>query len=300
MLNVSVAQAGSVLFDTPATLARIEDLCRRAAAHNAQLLVLPEAMLGGYPKGLTFGATLGNRTDEGRQLFLRYSNAAIQCPGPETEHLAALARELNLHIVLGAIERHGDTLYCTALVVAPHRGLILKHRKLVPTGTERLIWGQGDGSTMQVVDTDIGRIGTAICWENYIPLYRQHLYNQGVQLYCAPTVDAREIWQTSMRHIACEGRCFVLSACQQLRPTDWPPDLRSSSSGSAGGGSIDGRSLIVAPDGTLLAGPAAEPDLLFAQLDLDDITRGKFDLDVAGHYSRADIFHFHAVQLQAR
>jgi nitrilase len=287
MLRVSVAQAGSVMFDTAKTMERVEGLCRRAAASGARVLVLPEAMLGGYPKGMTFGATVGNRTAEGRDLFLRYSNAAIRCPGPETEQLAALASELRLHIVTGVVERGGSTLYCSSLVIAPDRGLILKHRKLMPTGSERLLWGSGDGTTMQVVETEIGRIGTAICWENYMPLYRQHLYDQGVELWCAPTVDAREIWQTSMRHIAYEGRCFVLSACQKLSKSDWPMDMQET------GGEIDGRSLIVSPMGEILAGPRAEDELLFADLDMDDIQRGKFDLDVAGHYSRPDVFTFY-------
>jgi len=288
MLKVAVAQAGSVMFDTLRTMERVEMLCRKAAAQSAQLLVLPEAMLGGYPKGLAFGATVGNRTDEGRELFRRYMEAAIRCPGPETEQLESLARELNLYIVTGAVEREGNTLYCISLVITPDGGVVAKHRKLMPTGSERLIWGFGGGDTMQIVQTDIGRIGTAICWENYMPLYRQHLYNQGVELWCAPTVDAREMWLTSMRHIAYEGRCFVLSACQQLVTSDWPADLHGI------GGEINGRSLIVSPRGELLAGPVAEPDLLFADLDLDEIQRGKFDLDVAGHYSRPDIFRFEA------
>jgi nitrilase len=158
----------------------------------------------------------------------------------------------------------------------------------MPTGSERLIWGLGDGSTMQVVDTELGRIGMAICWENYMSLYRQHLYNQGVQLWCAPTVDAREIWQSSMRHIAYEGRCFVLSACQFLAKDDWQQDLREA------GGEIDGRSLVVSPRGEIISGPAEGERLLTADLDLDDIPRGKFDLDVAGHYNRPDVFTFHA------
>jgi nitrilase len=295
-LKVAVAQAGSLLFDTPATLARIETLCRSAAAARARLLVLPEALLGGYPKGLTFGATVGNRTDHGRDLFRRYFQSAIDCPGPETSLLAGWAKELDLHLVLGVIERALGTLYCTSLLVSPESGLLAKHRKLIPTGSERLLWGQGDGSTMQVVQTAIGRIGMAICWENYMPMYRQHLYNQGVQLWCAPTVDSREIWQTSMRHIAYEGRCFVLSACQHLTHADWPEDLRNADSDTEAGrpGEIHGRSLIVSPQGQLLAGPLEGPGLLFAELDLDDIPRGKFDLDVAGHYARPDIFTLQA------
>ncbi len=249
MLKVSVAQLGSVLFDTPATLDRMEAACREAAATGAQLIVLPEAILGGYPKSMSFGTIVGSRSDAGRDLFLRYSNAAIRVPGPETERIAAWASEFNLHIVTGVIERDGGTLYCTSLIFSPDSGLISKHRKLMPTGSERLLWGLGDGSTMQVADTAIGRIGVAICWENYMPLYRQHLYNQGVELWCAPTVDSREIWQASMRHIAYEGRCFVLSSCQYLTKPDWPEDLREQ------GGEIDGRGLIVSPFGEILAGP---------------------------------------------
>jgi nitrilase len=282
--KVAVAQIGSAVFDTSFTLSRIEAVCRKAAAAGARLLVLPEALLGGYPKGLTFGATVGNRTDEGRELFRRYAQAAVPCPGPETETMAGWSAELGLHIVIGIIERAGGTLYCSGLVFAPERGLILRHRKLMPTASERLIWGMGDGSDMNVVDTEIGRIGVAICWENYMPLYRQHLYNQGVQIWCAPTVDAREIWQSSMRHIAYEGRCFVVSACQVLTKADWPEDLR------AAGGEIDGRSVVVSPKGEVMAGPLSGEGLLLADLDLDEMVRGKFDLDVAGHYNRPDLF----------
>ena len=276
------------MFNTPATLQKVELLCQKAASSDAQLLVLPEALLGGYPKGLAFGATVGNRTDEGREHYLRYSQAAIRCPGPETETLATWAKQLNLHIVIGIVERDAGTLYCTSLLFSPQQGLISKHRKIMPTGSERLIWGLGDGSTMQVANTAIGRIGMAICWENYMPLYRQHLYSQGVQIWCAPTVDTREIWQTSMRHIAYEGRCFVLSACQVLTKANWQEDLREA------GGEIDGGSLIASPKGDILAGPAQGEDLLFADLDLNDIQRGKFDLDVVGHYSRPDLFAFYA------
>ena len=277
-----------MVFDTPSTLQRVEARCREAASAGAQLLVFPEALLGGYPKGLTFGATVGNRTDEGREHYRRYSLAAIQCPGPETEALAGWAKELNLHLVIGVIERSGGTLYCSSLLFSPQQGLIAKHRKLVPTGSERLIWGTGDGSTMQVVETELGRIGMALCWENYMPLYRQHLYNQGVQLWCAPTVDSREMWQTSMRHIAYEGRCFVLSPCQFLTTADWPEDLREA------GSEIAGRSLIVSPRGEIISGPAESEKLLITDLDMGDIQRGKFDLDVSGHYNRPDIFTFRA------
>ena len=286
MLKVAVAQVGSVLFDTACTLQRVERLCEEAASGGVRLIVFPEALLGGYPKGLDFGAVVGSRSDAGREMFARYFKGAVVCPGAETEMLAEWARRLGLHIVIGVVERDGGTLYCTSLLFSPEGGLVAKHRKLMPTGSERLIWGLGDGSTMRVVETEIGRIGMAICWENYMPLYRQHLYEQGVQLWCAPTVDAREMWQTSMRHIAYEGRCFVLSACQRLTKDDWPVDLRET------GGVIEGRSLIVSPQGRVVAGPMEATGLLVAEIDMDEIARGKFDLDVAGHYNRPDVFGF--------
>jgi nitrilase len=289
MLKVAVAQVGSVLFDTASTLLKVEKMCEEAAAAGARLVVFPEALLGGYPKGLDFGAVVGSRSDAGREMFARYFKGAVSCPGVETEMLAEWARRLRLHVMIGVVERDGGTLYCSSLLFSPEGGLVAKHRKLMPTGSERLIWGLGDGSTMQVVETEIGRIGMAICWENYMPLYRQHLYEQGVQLWCAPTVDAREMWQTSMRHIAYEGRCFVLSACQRLTKEDWPIDLREN---GGVGGEIEGRSLIVSPQGRVVAGPMAETGLLVAEIDLDEIARGKFDLDVAGHYNRPDVFGF--------
>ncbi len=296
MLKVSVAQTGSRMFDTPATMERVEKLCRGAAAGGAALLVLPEALLGGYPKGLTFGTTVGARSEAGREMFLRYAQAAVRCPGPETEMLAGWARELSLHIVVGVVERDGGTLYCSSLLFTPEAGLRYKHRKLMPTAMERILWGMGDGTTMQVIETQIGRIGMAICWENYMPMYRQHLYSQGVELWCAPTVDSREIWQASMRHIAYEGRCFVLSACQRLTREDWPEEMRGAGTGGAGAdgageaGVIEGCSMIVSPRGEVLARSAPADNLIHAEIDLDDILRGKFDLDTAGHYSRPDVF----------
>jgi nitrilase len=286
MLKVAVAQVGSVLFDIASTLQRVERLCEQAASEGVRLIVFPEALLGGYPKGLNFGTVVGSRSEVGKAMFLRYFKGAVMCPGVETEMLAEWARRSGLHIVIGVIERDGGTLYCTSLLFSAEGGLVGKHRKLMPTAMERLIWGMGDASTMKVVETEIGRIGMAICWENYMPLYRQHLYEQGVQLWCAPTVDVREMWRTSMRHIAYEGRCFVLSACQRTVKEDWPEDLHGV------GVPIEGQSLIVSPYGDVLAGPMEETGLAVAEIDLDEIARGKFDLDVAGHYNRRDVFGF--------
>jgi nitrilase len=270
--RVAVVQAGSILFDAEASVAKAERLIAEAAGGGARLIVFPEAFIGGYPKGEDFGARVGSRTPEGRKLFRRYFEGAIDVPGPAAARLGEAARAHAVWVVIGVIERDGGTLYCTALFFAPDGSLAGKHRKLMPTAMERLIWGFGDGSTMPVIETGIGRIGAVICWENYMPLLRAAMYANGVQVYCAPTVDDRESWQPTMRHIALEGRCFVLSACQF---TD----------------RIRGGSVIVGPLGQVLAGPHYESEcILTAEIDMGEIAEGKFDLDVAGHYARPDVF----------
>jgi predicted amidohydrolase len=252
--------------------------------------VLPEAFLGGYPKGLDFDITVGRRTDAGRELFRRYHAAAIEVPGPEVEALAAVTRDLRCHAVVGAVERQGGTLYCVALFFGP-TGYLGLHRKLMPTAAERYLWGQGDGSTLPVIDTGVARLGAAICWENYMPLFRTAMYAKGVEVWCAPTVDDRDQWQASMRHIALEGRCFVLSANQFLRRDALPADLQTSAMDPV---LIGGGSVIVSPLGQVLAGPLRECEgILTAVLDLDDIARARFDFDAVGHYARPDVFSLH-------
>jgi nitrilase len=277
-VKVAVVQGGGILFDAEAGTAKAERLLVETA--GADLVVFPEAFIGGYPKGHDFGARVGSRTLEGRKTFRRYYDGSIDVPGPATERLGESARAAGAWVVIGVIERDGGTLYCTALFLAPDGRLAGKHRKLMPTAMERLIWGFGDGSTLPVVDADFGKIGAVICWENYMPLLRTAMYRKGVQFYCAPTVDDRETWPVSMRHIALEGRCFVLSACQYSRP-EGAPDSEC----------ILGGSVIVSPMGKLLAGPCYEGEcILRAELDAGEITEGKFDLDVVGHYARPDVF----------
>jgi nitrilase len=279
-VRVAVVQAGSILFDSERTLAKAERLMVEAAAGGAKLIVFPEAFAGGYPKGADFGARVGSRTPEGRKLFRRYFESALDVPGPGTARLGAAARTHGAWVVMGAIERDGGTLYCTVLFFAPDGTLAGKHRKLMPAAMERLIWGFGDGTTMPVIETGFGKIGAVICWENYMPLLRAAMYAKGIQFYCAPTVDDRESWQASMRHIALEGRCFVLSACQYSRPA-----------GAEAAETIRGGSVIVGPLGKVLAGPVYDEErILTADLDAGEIAEGKFDLDVAGHYARPDVF----------
>lgn len=289
--RVAVVQAGSSLFDTPRTLERMEALCETAAREGVELAVFPEGYVGGYPKGLDFGARIGSRTPAGRSDFLRYWQSAIDVPGPETERIGSFAARMKAHLVVGAIERDGGTLYCTALFFGPDGALIGKHRKLMPTASERLVWGQGDGSTITVLDTAIGKIGAAICWENYMPNLRQTMYGKGINLWCAPTVDERDIWQSSMRHIAYEGRTFVLSACQYFTRADAPDAYDCAQGNDPSTVLIRGGSVIVGPLGDVLAGPVyGKEAVLTADIDLSDAIRGKYDLDVVGHYARPDIF----------
>jgi nitrilase len=293
-VTAALVQAAPVLFDTPRTLDKLAALTSDAARQGADLVVFPEAFVGGYPKGLDFGARVGLRLPEGREEFRRYFERAIEVPGPATQALGAAARDGELHLVVGVIEREGGTLYCTALSFGPDGRLIAKHRKLMPTAMERLVWGFGDGSTISVVDTALGRLGSVICWENYMPLLRMAMYAKGVELYCAPTVDDRDTWLPTMRTIALEGRCFVLSACQYLTRADCPPDYRAIQGDDPAAVLIRGGSCIVGPLGTVLVEPNFDGELIqIAELDRGEIARGKFDFDVAGHYARPDVFRLH-------
>lgn len=220
----AVIQGTPVPFDTARTLARIEEFVAAAAASEAKLVVFPEAFLGGYPKGHAFGSYVGGRTDGGRNAYRQYWEAAIDVPGPAVDALASIARGHGVYLVMGVIERAGGTLYCCALFFSPDGRYLAKHRKLMPTGAERLIWGYGDGSTMPVLDTPLGKLGAVICWENYMPMMRSAMYAKGIQIYCAPTADPRPSWTASMQHIAVEGRCYVLSSNQFLRRGDFPQD----------------------------------------------------------------------------
>ncbi len=286
---ISILQIGSSLKGTKATLDKILSYEEEIKATKSDLLVLPEAILGGYPKGESFGTQLGFRLESGRDTYQKYFDAAIDLSGPEIDALCGLSARTATSIVVGIIERSGSTLYCTAIFIDPKNGLTDKHRKLMPTGSEKLIWGQGDGSTLPVVETKAGKTAAVICWENYMPLLRTAMYSKGVEIWCAPTVDARPVWQSTMQHIALEGRCFVVSACQ-YQPS--PSELGVSVENWQGDQPlISGGSVIYGPLGDKLAGPLLnEEGIISAEINLDDITRSRYDLDVIGHYARPDIF----------
>jgi nitrilase len=290
-VNVAVVQAASVPFDAEACVDKAIKLTADAAAAGAQVIVFPEAFVTGYPKGLNFGLAIGARDPVGREEFRLYLDAAIEVPGPQTQRFGEAAATHNCYVVIGVIERELGTCYCTVLFFGPDGRLLGKHRKLMPTALERMIWGFGDGSTLTVVDSPYGRIGSVICWENYMPMLRMAMYAKNVALYCAPTADDRDTWLPSMRHVALEGRCFVLTACQFIRKNEFPDTVRVSLGDSPDAVLMRGGSAIISPLGKVLAGPYYDGEtILTATLDLNEIGRGKFDFDVAGHYSRPDVF----------
>lgn len=289
--KVAVVQAASVVFDRERTLKKVDALAREAAGQGAQLVVFPEAFVSAYPRGLDFGAVFGSRTEAGREQFRRYWESSVDVPGPAVDALARTAKASHIYLVIGVIERDRGTLYCTVLFFAPDGSYLGKHRKVMPTASERLVWGFGDGSTMPVFDTPLGKLGAVICWENYLPLMRAAMYAKGIELYCAPTADPRDSWIASMRHIAVEGRCFVLSCNQFNRRRDFPADYPAELGSDPDKIVTRGGSCIVDPFGNFLAGPNTESEaILIAEIDRAQVVRGKYDLDVVGHYARPDIF----------
>ncbi|MGD9241136.1 MAG: carbon-nitrogen hydrolase family protein [Desulfobacterales bacterium] len=295
-IKVAVVQAAPVLFDREATVEKACGLIKQAAGQGAQLILFPEAFIPAYPRGLAFGTVVGSRSPVGRRIWQRYWENTVEVPGPTTLRLGEAAKKANVYLAIGVIERDAarssGTVYCTLLYFGPDGRLLGKHQKLKPTAGERLIWGEGDGSTLTVIHTEIGSIGGLICWENYMPLARMAIYDKGVELYLAPTADARDTWQATLRHIACEGRCFVLGCNQYMTKEMYPDDLKELKE-------LDeqpeimcrGGSAIISPLGKVLAGPLYEQEgILFADLDLGAIARSKFDFDVVGHYARPDVF----------
>ncbi len=293
-VKVAVVQAAPVAFNRERTLKKVQALAREAARQGAQLALFPEAFVSAYPRGLDFGAVVGSRSEQGREDFRRYWESSVDVPGPAVEELGRTARNNGIYLVIGVVERCGGTLYCSVLFFASNGSFLGKHRKIMPTGSERLVWGFGDGSTMPVFETPLGKLGAVICWENYLPLMRAAMYAKGIEIYCAPTADSRDSWIASMRHIAVEGRCFVLSCNQFNRRRDFPDDYNSLHGKDPEAVITRGGSCIVDPFGNFLAGPDMEDEvILTADIDRGQIIRGKYDLDVVGHYARPDIFQLY-------
>jgi nitrilase len=295
-VRVAVVQAGAIPFDREAQVERVCEMALEAAGKGAELVLFPEAYIGGYPWGLAFGTAVGGRSEAGRRVWERYWSTSVAVPGPELDRLCAVAADNALHLCVGVVERDstysGGTLYCTLVYIGPDGSILGKHRKLKPTAAERLIWGEGDGSTLTAVDTPLGTVGGLICWENYMPLARMAMYGKGVEIYLAPTADAHERWLSTLQHISLEGRCFVLGCNQYVRKDMYPEDLEIKDELEGWPDVLcRGGSAIYGPLGDLLAGPMwDEEGMLIADLDMTSIARSKFDFDVTGHYARPDVF----------
>ncbi|MEO9871935.1 carbon-nitrogen hydrolase family protein [Ekhidna sp.] len=290
-VNVAVIQDAPVLFDLKKSLTKIHQLAKAASIGNPDILIFPEAFIPGYPRGLSFGTSVGSRSDEGRELWLKYAENSLMIPSAETNILGEIAKEFDTYLIIGVIEKsESGTLYCSVLYFDKQGKLLGKHRKLKPTGTERVIWGEGDGSDLTTYKTLFGKIGGLICWENYMPLPRAYLYESGIDIYIAPTADQRDSWQATMKHIACEGRCFVIGCNQYVTKEDYPKDLLDELSGQdhvmSKGGSV-----IVDPFGNTVEGPLWDKSgILHAELDMNLVIKSKLDFDVTGHYARPDVF----------
>ena len=284
-VTVACAQVEPVLFDRDATIARIAEVAREAAAGGASLVLFPEAFIPGYPSNrwvrfLAVGA-------EATPVYARLARESLEVPGPESDRIGEIAREHGLWLAVGANELSGGTIYNALLLYGPDGELRLHHRKLMPTNHERLVWGLGDGTGLEAVEAGLGRVGGLICWENLMPLARFALYESGVEIYLAPTADDSEDWHDSIRHIARESRAFVLSCCVLQRASSYPDDVPLSE-----GDDLIGRggSAILAPDGSYLAGPVWDEEcILHAELDPQLLYEQRQRFDPAGHYHRPDV-----------
>ena len=286
--KVAVIQASPILFEVHPTIDKIERLTQEAAQAGVELVLFPETFISVYPRGLSFGTVVGSRSKEGRSTWLQYWNSGITVPSKATTRLQQIAKSQKVYLVVGITEQSelGGTLYCTLLYIGPNGQLLGKHRKVKPTAAERIIWGEGDGSDISVYPTPFGKIGGLICWENYMPQTRIKLYQQGVEIYLAPTADSRDGWVASMQHIALEGRCYVLSCNQFVTKDQYPSDLVGIQDLTDQPDIMSrGGSLIVHPLGHILAGPLYnEEGILYAAISREEIIKSKLDFDVIGHY----------------
>jgi nitrilase len=287
-VKVACVQAQSVAFDRAATIDKLDGIAGEVARNGARLALFPEAFIPVYPSS-RWARYLAGWAD-GTNAWARLAQESITVPGPDSDRLGAIAKAHSLWLAIGANELERGTIYNSLLVYSPQGELALHHRKLMPTNHERLVWGLGDGDGLETVKSELGAIGGLICWENLMPLARFALYEDGVEIYLAPTADDSESWHDSIRHIARESRAFVLSCCVFQTASSYPEDIRI-----AEGDEIMGRggSAILAPDGSYLAGPLwDEEGVLYADLDPFRLYQARQRFDPAGHYHRPDVFRF--------
>jgi nitrilase len=290
VVKVACVQAEPVAFEREATIDKLEKLVSEVAGAGARLALFPETFIPVYPSNRWVRYLAGWSADDSgdaRDVFARLAQQSVTIPGPDSDRLAEIARTHGVWLAVGANELERGTIYTSLLVYSPAGELALHHRKLMPTNHERLVWGLGDGKGLEAIATDLGKVGGLICWENLMPLARAALYQDGVEIYLAPTADDSEAWHDSMKHIARESRAFVLSCCVFQRASTYPEDVRLAEGDEIVGG---GGSAILGPDGSYLAGPLwNEEGILYAELDPQQLYRARQRFDPAGHYSRPDL-----------
>ena len=295
-VKVGVIQDYPVFFDKKKTMDKVEMLVKKYVLEGCQLLVFPESFIPGYPRGFSFGAKIGSRTEQGRKLYAEYRENSIDLESTDLKKLENIAKSNNVYLIIGVTEKENanGSLFCAMLYISPTKGLLGVHRKIKPTGTERIVWSEASGKSLVTFKTKLGKLGGLICWENYMPLARMAMYRKGVEIYVAPTADSREEWVATMRHIALEGRCFVLSCNQYVTKSMYPDRFQNLVADEPEDFCRGGRVLIT-PLGTILAGPLLDQSgVLIAELDMKEIPKSKLDFDVIGHYARDDIFQYDA------
>lgn len=289
MVTVAAVQATPVFLDRDATTDKVCALVKEAAEHGAELIVFGESFIPAYPDWVWRTPAWSDSAFVKRL----YANA-VSVPSPTLQRIGEAAAEASAYVVIGVTEIDGGTLYNTLLYLGPDGSLLQRHRKLMPTGGERTVWGMGDGSELGVVRTPFGVVGGLLCWENYMPLARAAIYAQGCDIYLAPTWDTSDSWVATLRHIAKEGRQFVIGVAPLLRGSDVPEDLRGTLYGLEDDWMSRGLATIVAPGGKVIAGPVEErEEILYADLDLADVREQRRMFDPVGHYSRPDVFTLH-------
>ena len=295
-VTVACVQAEPVIFDRDATIEKLAGLAVEVAQKGARLAVFPEAFIPAYPSSSWAKALAGWSDDGAKEAFALLAREALEVPSEAERRMGEIAREHDLWLVTGVTERDPakpGTLYNTLLYHAPDGRLALRHRKLVPTNHERLVWGQGDGGGLRAIETPLGRLGGLICWENYMPLARFSLYESGVEIYVASTADDGEAWQATLVHIARESRAFLIAPSHYQRAGSYPDDFPLR--GLLDGMDVIGRggSAILAPDGSYLAGPLYDEEgVLYAELDPTRLDAERQRFDPAGHYHRPDVLRF--------
>ncbi|GAA4279752.1 carbon-nitrogen hydrolase family protein [Gaetbulibacter aestuarii] len=295
-LKVAAAQLAPVFLNKEKTVEKACAAIAEASQQGAKLIVFPEAFISGYPDWIWL--IPNSKGAELNELYLKLVENAVSVTDDSTRKLCETAKKAKINVVMGMHERNSETSNTSlfnSLLFINDEGIILgKHRKLIPTGGERLIWSQGDGSTLKTYDTSVGKLGGLICWENFMPLARNAIYELGAQILVSPTWDKSPNWILSMQHIAREGGVFVISCCMALKIDDIPDTFDFKTLYPKDRTWINsGNSMIVAPNGKVLSGPLeAEEGILYADIDLDDIIRAKRMFDVVGHYARPDVFDF--------